>query len=80
MEKISHTLTLVVEEDVLNAARKVAIDQGTSVDQLVQDYLSDLAQVSSRRRLASARLKETMKRGLVEPGEITWSRDELYER
>ena len=80
MEKVSHTLTLDVEEEILLAARKVAIDRGTSVDQLVREYLSDLAQETSRRRLAMARLTQTMKRGVVEPGDRTWTRDELYDR
>ena len=80
MEKAKHNLTLVVEEDVLLAARKVALDRGTSVNQLVRDYLADLAQESSRRRLARAELKRLMKKGIGEVGEITWSRDDLYKR
>jgi len=39
MEKAGHTLTLVVEEDLLLAARKIAYDRRTSVDQMLREYL-----------------------------------------
>jgi hypothetical protein len=80
MEKPRQNVTLVVEEDLLLAARKVALDQRTSVNQLVREYLAALVKEPSRRRLARARLKKTLETGLVEVGERKWSRDELYER
>jgi hypothetical protein len=80
MEKTRQNVTLVVEEDLLLAARKVALDQRTSVNQLVREYLSALVEEPSRRRLARARLREASETGLVEIGDRTWSRDELYDR
>jgi hypothetical protein len=73
-------LTLVVEEDLVLAARKVALDQGTSVNQLVRNFLATLVEESGRRRMARTRLKAAFENGLVEIGERTWSRDDLYER
>jgi hypothetical protein len=73
-------LTLVVEEEIVLAARKVALDQGTSVNQLVRNFLAALVEQSSRRRMARTRLKSAFENGLVEIGERTWSRDDLYER
>ena len=69
-----------MEEDLLLAARKVALDQRTSVNQLVREYLSALVEEPGRRRLARARLREAFETGLVEIGDRTWSRDELYDR
>lgn len=80
MVKTKQNLTLVVDEDLLLAARKVALDQGTSVNQLVREYLERLVDEPSRRRLARARLKEMFETGLIETGGRTWSRDDLYER
>jgi hypothetical protein len=80
MEKSRQNLTLVVEEDLLSAARKIASDQGTSVNQLVRDFLAGLVAESGRKRLARARLEKMMSAGLVEVGERTWSRADLYER
>jgi hypothetical protein len=73
-------LTLVVDEDLLLAARKVALDRHTSVNQLVREFLTGLVDESSRRDLARARLMEMMERGLFEMGERTWTRDDLHER
>jgi hypothetical protein len=73
-------VTLVVDEDRLLAARKVALDQRSSVNQLVREYLAALVEEPSRRRLARARLTAAFKTGLVDVGDRKWSRDELYDR
>lgn len=72
--------TLVIEEDLLLAARKIALDQRTSVNQLVRDYLAELIEEPNRRRLARTRLKKMFETGLVKVGEKTWTRDDLHER
>jgi len=79
-QKARQNLTLVVEEDLLLAARKIALDRRTSVNQLVRDYLASLVEESGRRRMARARLKKAFETGLVEVGDRTWSRDDLYDR
>ena len=80
MEKARQNVTLVVEEDLLLAARKIALDQRTSVNQLVREYLAALVEAPGRRRLARARLRSMFEAGLVEVGERKWSRDDLYDR
>ena len=80
MQKARQNVTVAIEEDLLLAARKVALDQRTSVNQLVREYLTTLVEDPSRRRLARTRLKRTFEKGLVEVGDRTWKRDELYER
>ena len=80
MEKNRQNVTLVIEEDLLLAARKVALDQRTSVNQLVREYLAALVEEPSRRRLARTRLSKSFETGLVEAGDRNWSRDDLYDR
>ena len=80
MEKPRQNVTLVVDEDLLLAARKVALDQRTSVNQLVREYLAALVEEPGRRRLARARLRKIFDTGLVDIGDRTWSRDDLYDR
>ena len=79
-KKARQNVTLVVEEGLLLAARKVALDQRTSVNQLVREYLARLVEEPSRRRLARARLRKAFDTGLVRAGNRKWSRDELYDR
>ncbi len=80
MAKSKQNLTLVVDEDLLLAARKVALDRGTSVNQMVREFLAGLVDETSRRDLARERLKKAMDTGLIEIGERNWTRDDLYER
>ena len=80
MEKKRQNVTLVIDEDLLFAARKVALDQRTSVNQLVRGYLAALVEEPSRRRLARARLRRAFETGLVNLGDRNWSRDDLYDR
>jgi hypothetical protein len=80
MERARQNVTLVVEEDLLLAARKVALEQRTSVNQLVREYLAALVEEPSRKRLARARLRKAFEAGLVEVGDRNWSRDDLYVR
>ena len=78
--KSQQNLTLVIDEDVLLAARKLALEHRTSVNQLIREYLEQLVQEPAHRRLAVARLKKAFQSGLVDVGERIWSRAELYER
>ena len=80
VDKIKQNVTLVVEEELLLAARRVALDQRTSVNQLVRQYLEALVEDPSRRRLARARLNRAFERGIVAVGDRNWSRDGLYDR
>ncbi len=80
MEKTRQNVTLVIEEDLLLAARKIALDQRTSVNQLVREFLKALVEQPSRSRLARARLRKAFETGIVNVGDRNWSRDELYDR
>lgn len=80
VEKTRQNLTLVVEEDLLLAARKVALDRRTSVDQLVREYLAALVEEHNGKRLARARLRTAFETGLVDVGDRNWFRDDLYDR
>ena len=48
MEHVRQNLTLVIEEELLLAARKIALDKRTSVNQLVREYLASLVEEHSR--------------------------------
>lgn len=80
MKRAKHNLTLAVDGDLLRAARKVALEQGTSVNRLVSEYLTVLVGDGGRRRMAAARLKKVLVNSVVEAGEHNWTRDQLYDR
>jgi hypothetical protein len=74
-------VTLTVDEEVLRRARVRALELGTSVDALVQDYLAQLAGHSSPAEGIAEFFAAT--RGAAAgsgPEARTWSRGELYDR
>jgi hypothetical protein len=73
-------LTLTIDEDILRAARKAALDRNTSVNRLVRDYLARLAAESDGKNAAWARLEELFRTTPVDVGPIAWTREDLHER
>lgn len=74
-------LTLQIEDEVLKRARIRALEQGTSVNALVREYLGALAGTDAARTarrqvldLASASTAASGTDGR------TWTRDELHDR
>jgi plasmid stability protein len=73
-------LTLSIDEEVLRRARIKALEQGTSVNALVREFIGALAtdeQADAKRRLID--LAEQSEAG-SRSGMRTWTRDELHER
>lgn len=71
-------LTIAVDDEVLRRARKRALDQGTSVNAVLREYLEAYAGERSRRLgmlrfLANAARSEACSTG-------PYSRDDLHER
>ena len=72
-------ITLRVDEDVLAKVRRVAEERETTVDALVSEYLARLAEDESHAE-ARKRILELAEESRWEPGEKTWSREDLHER
>ena len=72
-------LTLSIEDEILHEARKYALEQHTTVNQLVREYLTGLNSQEERYRIARERWNALCERG-VDVGPITWKREDLYDR
>jgi len=74
-------VTLTVDDQVLKRARIRALENGTSVNALISDYLSRYAGQSQTARglagFSELAVKSTASSG---PEGRTWRRDDLYER
>ena len=79
-DPVSKNLTLTLDEHLLRAARKVALDRNTSVNQLVREYLSDLVRATDRQQTALANLERSFREDQVRVGTRTWTRQDLHER
>lgn len=79
-DSVSKNLTLTLDEDLLRAARKVALDRNTSVNQLVRDYLAGLVNETDRQQAALDNLERSFREDRVRVGRRTWTRQDLHER
>lgn len=73
-------LTLALDDELLLAARKVALDRDTSVNQLVREYLETLVDDAKQRQAALHTLTELFQTAMTTVGPVTWTRDEIYDR
>jgi hypothetical protein len=73
-------ITLSVGEKVLAAVRRRAAEQNSTVNALVRQYLTNLAEQDDRAARARACMVELSEQSQGQLGERTWTRDDLYER
>jgi hypothetical protein len=71
-------LTITIDDDVLLRARKRALDQGTSVNAVLRDYLQTYV---GRQNRAAAMQRFVKRAAATKAGSRSaWTRDELHER
>jgi replicative DNA helicase len=73
-------LTITVPEEILKSARRRALEQGTSVNALLRDYLNQLAGTQPAQANAAKRVLELSRTSRSGRGKAKWTRDELYQR
>ena len=67
-------------KDLVRAARKVALDRNTSVNNLVREFLETLVSASGEQDAALRDLDELFRERPFIMGAKTWTRDELHDR
>ncbi len=73
-------ITLSIDEKVLAKARRFAVEHNSSVNGLVREYLTSVAEREDRARQVRKRLRELSDRSGARIGARSWNRDELHER
>jgi hypothetical protein len=74
-------LTLNVDKKTLDKARKVAIDQETTLGQMVREFLTSVAHSDkSDRAQTLMRLEHSFQRLSRDMGPRSWTREQLHER
>ncbi len=72
-------LTITIEEDVLKRARLRALEQGTSVNSILRQYLEGYAGARDERQAAVRDLLD-LSQSSGARAQCHWTRDELHER
>lgn len=73
-------ITLSVDETVLRTVRLYAAERGSTVNGLVREFLTGLANREDRTRQARRRILELSERSGARIGSSSWTREELHER
>lgn len=73
-------LTISVEDEVLKKARLRALEEGTSVNALLREYLQRFTAVDAARIAAGEKVLAASARALSRRGRSRWTRDDLHER
>ena len=73
-------LTITIEDDILKLARHRALEENTSVNAVIREYLTAYAGVDRGRRAAIARLLELSDASVASSEGRMWTRDDLHER
>lgn len=73
-------ITLRIDDAILFAARRYAIERNSSVNALVREYLVSIATGEDRLKNARQRIRELSEQSPVRIGARNWTRDDLHER
>ena len=73
-------LTLTIDEELIRAARKVALDRNTSVNNLVRQFLESVVSEAGEQRAALTNIEELFREKPFVLGKKNWKRAELHER
>jgi hypothetical protein len=74
-------LTITVDEQTLKKARMRALEEGTSVNAVLRDYLESYAGVRRERREAWRKIQELARNSAMSSGgKALPKREELYDR
>jgi hypothetical protein len=74
-------LTITVDEQTLKRARMRALEEGTSINAVLREYLESYAGVRQEQLEAARRIIESSRESTSGsgPGGRTWTRDDIYE-
>ena len=73
-------LTVTLDDEVLKRARIRALEQGTSVNAVIREYLEAYAGANPIRDQAMSHLLDLSRRAVSRRGGRRWTRDDLHER
>jgi len=73
-------LTLAIDDNLLTEARKLALEEATTVNSMVRDYLADRVRERDRRTTARAAIERSFDEVRIRVGRRTWTREDLHER
>ncbi len=71
-------ITLSIDADVIRTVRCYTAEHGYTVNALVREFLTDLANREDRARKARQRIQQLSEQSTARVGSRSWTREELY--
>jgi hypothetical protein len=72
-------ITLAVDEKVLAVVRRYSAEHNRSVNSLIREFLTNIAERGDRAKQARKNIRMLSEQSTAKRGPETWSRDDLYE-
>jgi len=73
-------LTLKIDDQLLNKARRLALRRNTSINAIVKEKLEEFVSTDLSREVILESIEDFFSRSKAQIGNKTWSRDDLHER
>ena len=73
-------ITLAIDEKVLAVVRRYSAEHNRSVNSLVREFLTGIAEREDRAKQARKNIRMLSEQSTAKRGSRTWSRDDLHER
>jgi len=77
---MKQNITLSVDKDLIKKGKIIAAQKDTSVSKLLSEQLRQLVEDKEKYETAKRSALQTLKKGYHLGGEITWKREDLYDR
>lgn len=73
-------VTIALDDDLVRRARIKAVNEGTSINAVIRDFLTAWTSDSAERMVAAERLRVAMAAGTYKSSASDWTRREIHER
>ena len=77
---MKQNITLSVDKELIKKGKVIAAQSDTSVSKMLSEQLRHLVEDNEQYETAKRSALQTLKKGYRLGGEITWKREDLYER
>ena len=77
---MKQNITLAIEKEVLRKGKLIAAQNDTSISKMLSDKLKQIIEKEEQYEAAKRNALHTLKKGFHLGGNITWRREDLYER
>jgi hypothetical protein len=77
---MKQNITLSVDKDLIKKGKIIAAQKDTSVSKMLSEQLKQLVEDNEQYETAKRSALQALKNGYHLGGEITWKREDLYDR